>query len=245
MRLKTFFQTAALGELMIFCVVCPSQLMAQTATDAAPASARTTTAQGAAKEVTGRKRNPLRNYKFTNELGQPVSLSDFHGQALALTFFFTRCPMPNFCPRLSKNFQEASQKLSATGGIFTNWHFLSVTFDPEFDTPSVLKAYAKRYNYDPHHWSFLTGPRDKIDELAKLAGVKADPDGALINHNFRTLIIDAANRLQMVFPTSGDLSDEIAKEMLKAVAATNQAPASAMQPAPTGSGESAAALPGK
>src|ERR1700742_594613 len=54
----------------------------------------------------------LLDYKFTNELGQAVSVSDFHGQALAITFFFTRCPMPDFCPRLSKNFQEASKKLS-------------------------------------------------------------------------------------------------------------------------------------
>ena len=88
------------------------------------------------------------NYKFTNELGQAVSISDFHGQALAITFFFTRCPMPDFCPRLSKNFQEASKKLSARADIPTNWHFLSVSFDPEFDTPEVLKNYGKQYQYD-------------------------------------------------------------------------------------------------
>ncbi len=58
-------------------------------------------------------KNPLFYYKFTNELGQAVTLSDFNGQALAITFFFTRCPFPNFCPRLSKNFEEASQMLAA------------------------------------------------------------------------------------------------------------------------------------
>src|SRR6202035_21262 len=57
--------------------------------------------------------NPLLDYKFTNELGQAVSLDDFRGQALAITFFYTRCPLPDFCPRLSKNFQEASAKLKA------------------------------------------------------------------------------------------------------------------------------------
>src|SRR5271154_2505069 len=57
--------------------------------------------------------NPLLDYKFTNELGQAVSLNDFRGQALAVTFFYTRCPLPEFCPRLSKNFQEASQKLES------------------------------------------------------------------------------------------------------------------------------------
>ena len=60
--------------------------------------------------------SPLLDYKFTNELGQAVSLNDFRGQALAITFFYTRCPLPDYCPRLSKNFQEASQKLEAHAG---------------------------------------------------------------------------------------------------------------------------------
>jgi len=164
-------------------------------------------------------KNPLFFYKFTNELGQAVSLSDFNGQALAVTFFFTRCPFPNFCPRLSKNFEEASQMLAADKNVSTNWHFLSVTFDPDFDTPGVLKAYGERYEYDPAHWSFLTGPPDKVTELAHLSGVKADPEGSLFNHNFRTLIIDSTGKLQMVFPVGGNMSDAIASEMRKALAA--------------------------
>ncbi|MGD1089135.1 MAG: SCO family protein [Verrucomicrobiota bacterium] len=169
-----------------------------------------------------RARNPLLDYKFTNELEQLVSLSDFHGQALAITFFYTRCPLPDFCPRLSKNFQEASQKLESMPGAPANWHFLSFSFNPEFDTPPMLKAYGEGYQYDPKHWSFLTGPPDQIAELARESGVKYESDNGLINHNFRTLIIDANGHLQMVFPTSGDLSDEIVAEIVKAAAVTNQ-----------------------
>jgi protein SCO1/2 len=169
-----------------------------------------------------RARNPLLDYKFTNELGRAVSLSDFRGQALAITFFYTRCPLPDYCPRLSKNFQEASQKLESLSGAPVNWHFLSFSFDPEFDTPAMLKAYGESYQYDPKHWSFLTGPPDKIAEFARQSDVKYESDGGLINHNFRTLIIDANGHLQMIFPTSGDLSDEIAAEIVKAAAVTNQ-----------------------
>jgi protein SCO1/2 len=169
-----------------------------------------------------RGRNPLLDYKFTNELEQAVSLSDFRGQALAITFFYTRCPLPDYCPRLSKNFQEASQKLKSMPGIPTNWHFLSFSFDPDFDTPVMLKAYGESYQYDPNHWSFLTGPPDKIAEFARQSGVKYESDDGLINHNFRTLIVDAGGHLQMVFPTSGDLSDEIVAEIVKAAAVTNQ-----------------------
>lgn len=166
--------------------------------------------------------NPLLACKFTNELGQAVSFDDFHGQALAVTFFYTRCPLPNFCPRLSKNFEEAEQKLEAMTNAPANWHFVSVSFDPEFDTPQMLKSYGEGYDYDPKHWSFFTGPPKQIAELAQACGVNYSPDNGTINHNFRTLIVDASGHLQMVFPTSGDLSDQIASEIIKAAAVTNE-----------------------
>jgi protein SCO1/2 len=165
--------------------------------------------------------SPLLDYKFTNELGEAVSLNDFRGQALALTFFYTRCPLPEFCPRLSKNFQEASRKLGSMTNGPVNWHFLSVSLDTEFDSPAMLKSYGASYGYDPAHWSFLTGPPDKIGELARSSGASYQFSGATINHNFRTLIVDATGHLQMIFPTGGDLSDQIVEEILKAVAVTN------------------------
>ena len=168
-----------------------------------------------------RPNHPLLDYKFTNELGQAVSLNDFRGQALAITFFYTRCPLPDYCPRLSKNFQEAQQKLESLPGAPANWHLLSVSFDTEFDSPPMLKAYGNSYQYDPKHWSFLTGPADKIGELARQANVTYQYDAGTFNHDFRTLIIDAAGHLQMVFPTSGDLSGQIVAEIIKAAAVTN------------------------
>jgi protein SCO1/2 len=167
-------------------------------------------------------RNELLHYPFTNELGQAVRLSDFPGQALAITFFYTRCPLPEFCPRLSRNFQMASQQLESLPGAPPNWHLLSVSFDPEFDSPALLRAYGQGYHYDPAHWSFLTGPADEIHKLAQAAGVTVTADGSVLNHNFRTLIIVASGRLQTVFPTSGDLSDQIAAELLKAAKVTNR-----------------------
>ncbi|HEV2211066.1 MAG TPA: SCO family protein [Verrucomicrobiae bacterium] len=170
-----------------------------------------------------RPRHPLLDYPFTNELGQVVRLADFRGQALGLTFFFTRCPLPEFCPRLSLNFAEAEKKLEAMGHVPGNWHFVSVSFDPEFDTPGVLKAYGEHYGYDPRHWSFLTGRADKIHELAELSdvSVQRQADGS-IAHNFRTLVINPAGHLQMMFPMGGDLSDALVAEMLKAMTMTNR-----------------------
>lgn len=167
-------------------------------------------------------KHQLLRYPFTNELGQSVSLSDFPGQALAITFFYTRCPLPDYCPRLSRNFEEASQKLKTMTGAPTNWHFLSISFDPEFDSSEILRAYGRSYQYDPAHWSFLTGPPDEINELARSCGVTARDKGGTINHNFRTLIVDASGHLQMVFPTTGDLSDQIVAEIIKAAGITNR-----------------------
>src|SRR5258706_1564596 len=106
--------------------------------------------------------HPLMNYQFTNEFGQPVTLARFKEQALGITFFFTRCPIPEYCPRLSRNFEEASKKLASIPGGPTNWHFLSISIDPQMDTPGVLRTYARHYHYDSNHWSFLTGPVEKV-----------------------------------------------------------------------------------
>lgn len=183
----------------------------------------------AASLTTKAASHPLLDYKFTNELGQAVSLHDFRGNALAITFFYTRCPIPEYCPRLSKNFQSAAQKLSARPDAPTNWHFLSISFDSAFDTPEVLKAYGAAYQANPEHWSFLTGPPDKIGELARQSGLTYQSTNGTIDHDFRTLIVDANGHLQMVFPTSGDLSDAIVSEIIKAVAVADHS-ASANSP---------------
>ena len=166
-------------------------------------------------------RHPLLDYAFTNEFGQPVSLGQFHGSALAYTFFFTRCPVPDYCPRLAQNFAAATRKLRETPGARTNWHFLSVSIDPESDTPAVLRNYARGYGYDSNHWSFLTGPTNKVRELAELSGLDYQRDGASYSHGLMTVIIDPLGRLHKVFPIGGDIGDAIAAEMLKAATATN------------------------
>ena len=77
----------------------------------------------------------LPEYHFTNQLGQAFSTAQFKGQALAITFLFTRCPFPNFCPLMANNFSQTARKLLATPNAPTNWHLLTITFDPENDTP--------------------------------------------------------------------------------------------------------------
>ena len=158
------------------------------------------------------------DFALTNEFGQTLSLHGFQGRAVAMTFFFTRCPIPEYCPRLTKNFQGAIEKLKAIPGGPTNFHFLSISFDP-IDTPLVLRSYGSHYRYDSNHWSFVTGNIDQIQELARGFGVSVKLEGGTYDHSFSTAIFDATGRLQNMWPIGGDMTDQIVTEMTKAAQA--------------------------
>ena len=152
------------------------------------------------------------DFALTNEFGQPLSLRGFKGKAVAMTFFFTRCPLPEYCPRLTRNFHGAIEKLKAAPGGPTNFHFLSISFDP-IDTPALLRSYARQYRYDSNYWSFVTGNSDQIRELARGFGVSTTPEGGTLNHSFSTAIFDTTGKLQNMWPIGGDMTDQIVGEI--------------------------------
>ena len=158
----------------------------------------------------------LPEYRFTNQLGRAVNLSDFKGQALAIDFIFTTCPFPTMCPRLSQNFAETERKLKALPGAPTNWHLLTISFDPEKDTVAVLSDYAKRYNADPKRWSFLTGELIEITAIAEQFGQTFWREGGTISHNVRTAVIDANGKVQSIIAEAKWTSDEMVAEVVKA-----------------------------
>jgi len=163
------------------------------------------------------------DFALTNEFGQSVSLRQFKGRALAVTFFFTRCPIPEYCPRLAKNFQGAVTKLKSMPGGPTNFHFLSISFDP-IDTPLVLRTYARSYGYDSNHWSFITGNAEQIQELARGFGVTVKLEGGTYDHGFSTAIFDTTGKLQNMWPIGGDMTDQIISEIVKGARMANKAP---------------------
>lgn len=156
------------------------------------------------------------DFHLTNELGQAVSLSDLKGKAYAITFIFTRCPFPNFCPRMTGNFAEVDKKMSEQKGAPKNWQLLSVSFDPANDTPAKLLEYAKAYHYDPAHWHFLTGSEKQIGELCEVFDERFWQESGSISHNQRTAVIDANGRLQKVFTGNDWSPDELVQELIKA-----------------------------
>lgn len=165
----------------------------------------------------------LPEYHFTNQLGQAVNLSDFKGQALAIDFIFTACPFPTMCPRFSQNFSAAEKKLKEMPNAPTNWHLVTISFDPERDTPAVLKNYAGRYNYDPQHWSFLTGDLTEITAIAEQFGQVFWRESGSIGHNVRLAIIDANGKVQKIIPENKWTSDELVVEIVKAASPSRKA----------------------
>jgi len=159
----------------------------------------------------------LPEYHLVNQFSRPFSTAEFKGQALAITFLFTRCPYPNFCPRMANNFAAAQQKLLRKPDAPTNWHLLTISFDPEFDKPAVLKAYAEGFKYEPAHWTFATGQLIDVTALGEQFGLAFwhDENGGL-SHNLRTTVVDAKGRVQRVFEGNEWTSDELVDELLKA-----------------------------
>lgn len=155
---------------------------------------------------------------LTNQSGQILRLRDFHGRALAFTFFFTRCPLPTYCPRMNTNFEEAQAALQADT-MHTNWQLLSISFDPDFDTPARLADYARGFHRDPAHWTFATGSTNDVQLLGRGFGLMLYRDGTSISHNLRTVVVDASGRVQKIFTDNEWQPAEVVAELKRAMQA--------------------------
>lgn len=156
----------------------------------------------------------LPRYTLTNQDGRAFTTDDFRGRVLVLNFIFTRCPLPDFCPRESMTLASAIRQLRRSGP--TNVHVVSVSFDPEHDTPKVLAAYGRRYDHNPAEWTFATGSFDAVQPLGSHFGLyfsrAVTPDN--MNHNLRTVVLRPDGRVAEVLPgnrwTPGQLAEAVA-----------------------------------
>lgn len=162
---------------------------------------------------------PMPDYSFTNAFGKAIKLSDFKGQALTFTFIFTRCPFPLFCPKMNQNFETAYETLKADPAAPTNWHFISISFDPHFDTPERLNAYSKRYQPDPEKWDFATGAMVDIDAITEQFGLAIAFQNGNFDHKLRTVVVDATGKIQTIFVGNSWKVDELEAAIRQAAAA--------------------------
>lgn len=156
------------------------------------------------------------NYSFTNEFGKAVSLDELKGMPYAFTFIYTRCPIPDFCPRMSTQFMETQRLLLEMADAPEGWRLLSITMDPEFDTAAVLKGYASRYKYDPARWSFLTGPLIDITAITEQFGLMFYRPDESINHNLRTVVVDRAGKVHSIIMGNTWKAEDLVKSLVDA-----------------------------
>ncbi|MGN6553629.1 MAG: SCO family protein, partial [Verrucomicrobiota bacterium] len=143
------------------------------------------------------------------------------GKAVLLTFIYTRCPLPNFCPLMSKNFSQLEKRLSAE---FTNrFQLLSVSMDPEFDRPAVLKEYASRYEANEKDWTFATGDAGQIEFVAGLMGLYYVRENGLISHDLRTALISPEGRLMHLWKSNVWTPYEVQRMVRETLAGGNLA----------------------
>jgi protein SCO1 len=132
-------------------------------------------------------------FKLLDQDGRVVDSSRFRGKQVMLNFIFTRCPVATMCPAAVARFQQV-QRMAKEGGV-TNLELVSITLDPEYDTPGVLKTYANTRAIDTSNYSLLTGPENAIKSLLSSFGVLMNFEGELLNHTLTTVLINEQGRI--------------------------------------------------
>jgi len=151
------------------------------------------------------------------EDGRHILLSDFRGKVVALTFFFTRCPLPNYCPLMNRNFSKTRNLLLSNPKTPANWEFLSISFDSDFDQPATLSGYASFYrNNNPDRWLFAAAPPATLTKLASPVGLVIMRQDSNISHNLRTIVVDAQGRLYRQFNDNLWTPQQLADAMVAA-----------------------------
>jgi protein SCO1/2 len=152
------------------------------------------------------------DFELIDQQSRRVRLSDFRGRVVAIDFIYTRCPLPDVCPRLSAAFAYVARRFQQQ-----DLTLLSVTVDPGYDTPSVLSDYARRWHADPERWRFLTGTLSAVSQAAGNFGLVFWPEENMIAHTVVTAVVGRQGRLAALIEGASyrpaELSDVIASTL--------------------------------
>jgi protein SCO1/2 len=159
------------------------------------------------------------DFKLRNQDGRPIHLGQFKGKALLVTFIYTRCPSPEFCPRVTRNFAEVEKQLAANPAVYAKTHLLCVSFDPEHDTPERLRAYGATYiGSDAKnafaHWDFAVPEKPVLLEMAKFfdLGMTSDAEGT-ITHTLSTTLIGPDGKVVRFYPGNEWTAEQVAGDL--------------------------------
>ena len=141
------------------------------------------------------------NFTLLNQDGEKISLHDYRQKALLLTFIYTRCPLPDYCPLMTTNFAEIDAALKKSPELYAKTHLLSISVDPEYDRPAVLREYGRRHNGGQgfEHWEYATGTAEEIKKIATSFGLYYTTENEQIVHNLQTALIAPDGKLARIY----------------------------------------------
>lgn len=148
------------------------------------------------------------DYTLLNQSNKKITLAQFKGKVLMLTFIYTRCPLADYCPRMSRNFAEIDKQLAADPALEAKTHLLTVSFDPEYDTPKVLRsyggAYTGRYSQETFkHWDFAAPSLAELPKMEQWFDFGVTPAGkGSLQHSLATVIVGADGKVLAFYPTN-------------------------------------------
>ncbi|HUY81236.1 MAG TPA: SCO family protein [Acidobacteriaceae bacterium] len=148
------------------------------------------------------------DFRFLNQNNKIIHIDQFHGKVLLVTFIYTRCPLSNYCPRMSRNFADINKTLAAEPKLYAKTHLLSVSFDPSYDTPSVLRSYGGAYTgkYTQatfKHWDFSAPPEKELSRVLKFFLIGITPEkNHVLAHSLSTVVITPQGKIYKWYPTN-------------------------------------------
>jgi len=177
-------------------------------------------ASGAAPITEAKAGDEVPNYSLQNQNGKEIRLRGYRGKALLLTFIYTRCPLPEYCTLMSNNFAQVDRQLQQTPDVYDKTHLLSVSIDPTYDTPEVLRSYGaahtERYQDEKFtHWEFASGPQ--VKEMAQFFGLQYFAEKDQIVHGLRTAIISPDGKVVKVYTDNTWKPEDAVKELTNAL----------------------------
>ena len=154
----------------------------------------------------GSVRNPLGqevpDFALINQDGKRIDFHQYRGKALLLTFIYTRCPLPDYCPLMSKNFAQILKQVRRDALLSSSTHLLSISIDPDYDKPAVLRAYALDCAGDPHpfdHWEFASGTPEQVRKVAEFFGLKYWTEGGQVVHALVTALVGPDGKVTKIY----------------------------------------------
>ena len=154
------------------------------------------------------------NFALTNQSNARIRLGDYRGKVLLITFFYTRCPLNDYCPRVNGNFAAIEKALQKNPAAYAKTHLLSISFDSKHDTPAVLRsygaAYTERYTRETFkHWEFASAPQNEMKRVADFFGVFYEEDGNRITHSLSTAVIGSDGKISAWYPGNNWMPEEV------------------------------------